>query len=247
MSKAKEKALATIEQMRAMGFIPPKLQPIKTNAAYLKVKGIDVPPIIAEFLSRFENHELKVSEPGTLLWECDMDGAKLRDQGIFFMDLSAMYFDAIPQAGGALINVGLRYDLMFPRRAHLMRAYFEQVGFGLDDFVDPLSGKPLAPDLNTPERVQQRRDDALALFDALMAERPASLVGITPTHAYLKTIEPPAEAKWAEAWAEKIWAYYMKHKSSAQYQPREGAMDWYSRKQCFREARTGYFDLGGFP
>lgn len=247
MDKAKKKYDETMDLMRSMGFLPPKLQPISPDEKYLNVEGIEVPPIIAEFLSRFDSHVLSVLEPGVLLWQCDMDGLKLLKKGIRFMDLEEMYFDAIRQAGGAFINFGRQYDLMFPRRTHLMRTYFDKVGFGIDDFLDPQTGQPLIENINSPERVKQRLDDALAIFDAMMNECPVTLRGITATHAYLKTTTPPADKKWANEWAQKIWDYYVKHKSSAMYKPREDPMDWYSRKQCFKEAEIGLFDLGGFP
>lgn len=227
---------------------PPPLSLRPVNVAFLTVGEQKIPQVLAEFLSQLDEPQLRSNLHGVLLWQTFMDIPAMNGSGRPVDELEGMYLGPVKQAGAAIIDLPAHKRLiMYPRSIALMRELFFEVGFGQDDYINPIDGKPLSKELNTVKRVKERLDQALPLFDQITSEQAMTLTRITTTGAQLETLDGPPPKKWAEEWAQRMWDYYVKYKSEATFAPGFIPGDSLTLKEFRRQARKfGRFMLGGY-
>lgn len=232
--------------LRSFGLIPGfRIQPLKRK--YLSAHGIEVPEIIAEYLSQLDKPEIEQRDDGGLIWRYEIDPLVMKERDVYLPDLFERFHRPIRDIGGDVVDLPgeQQFCLIYPRSILLMRSFFAEAGLGIDCYVPIETGKLRDPSINSPERVKARLDDALALFDEMNASQPVVLTQISQTSARVETLTPP-ERKWADAWAARVWDYYVKHKSEASDERAFDPVHSYSKKECFRQARKfGAFAIGG--
>lgn len=245
----------TVEEMQEMlrGILgdafPPPFSPRPLNEAYLRVNGHQVPKIVAEFLSQFDSPRLRPSgQQDILVWEIVLDIEALNRSGRMVADLERIYLEPVRQAGAAVIDLPAEQRrIMYPISIPLIRDLLVEVGFGIDDYINPIDGEPLAPDLNSADKIKQRLDKALAIFDEMTAERPMTVTRVHRTSIWLNTRDGPPPREWADKWAGRMWDYFLENKSEATFVPGFIPGDSLTKKEFLRLARKfGHFMLGGY-
>lgn len=241
-------------QFRSLGLLTDlKLRPL--NRKYLRVYGVKVPEIIAEYLSQIDSPEVEKRDDGGLAWHYKVDPQVMHHRDVYVPALQERFHMPIRAAGGDVVRM-LEWQqcLIYPRSMPYMRSMFSKVGFGLDDYQalfpprenDPANDPAI---LNAPARVQRRLEDALAIFDEINADQnqPMVLERISRTSACLQSLtHTPPERKWADLWATRVWDYYVRHKAEASDERMFDAVHSFNKKECFRSARKfGSFNIGG--
>lgn len=232
------------ELMRLTGFARPLiLRP--TLRRLRKIKGVEVPKSVAEFVSQFSDHKLVNEDPAGLVWSCPYNPVMMHATNRYIPDLEERCLGAIERDGGAVVKTqGTQYFVVYPANHGTLRNFFIEAGFGQREHFATMDEEPLASLIHRPEQMQRRLDEALAIYDGMAAEHAVVLGSISPTLACVKTMGKPGKA-WTEKWAARVWDYYVTHKSEAACQPGATPLNSFTKRECNRLARTGTFLIGG--
>lgn len=230
----------------SLGMVKP-LRLRSVNPIFLEVNGRAIPPAIAEYLSQFDNVQLVQSNDEYVVWSCSDDLLHMHETHRNPAELQERFLDRIITNGGMVVDLpNEEQRIGYPRNQAYMCSLFAEVHFGFDDYGHPATGLPVVKGVNSPSRVQARREDAIRLFNELAMECPIVVTRIGPTSASVRTIEKPNK-EWAKMWAENLWNYYLKHKSEHLVPEMVDSVHSFTKRECFRLAREhGVFLFGGY-
>ena len=230
--------------LRSLGLVKP-LVLREVDVRHTNHDGIAVPGAVVAFLSQFDCTVSSRLPSGSIVWEFAVDSHAMQQTDIPILALRDEFGDAILEAGAShTIVQNERLVVCYPSDTGYMKNCFCETGFGIDDFLSPVDGKPLWDDINSPERVQARLDDAVAIFDEMTQEQRMVITRISATAATLKAVGQYART-WAQRWAERTWEYALKHSSVTSCPIDMDAIHFLSKKECFRLAKDhGIFQLG---
>ena len=135
----------------------------------------------------------------------------------------------------------------YPSSRTFCRELFEEANFGHDTFAYEGNGLPCDPLANTPERILERREEALKIYDEMASERRVVLTQIHESMAKIRCMDSPPR-EWIIRWGERVWDFYTKYYSE-RAEPDEDfdAVRSFTKPECMRLARKSRtFLLGGY-
>lgn len=229
--------------------IPFEIREIDPTAQWLQEGHEPLPFEIASFLVQAQEVSATVEQYGCRWWEVKFA------PGTQFDKLSAHFRSRILDCGGARISAFYEVDskcstarsrdiIVYPFNWEFGHHLLEKCGFGVDCHVQTQNGLPLEPDLNTPERVIERRRRAINFISELHAEAPIVLSSVYPEAATLRWVKQPSGIV-ARKWADLAWVFYTENfsaaKDSAHYSDNREA---FTRVESRSKAKHGMIQLG---
>lgn len=230
---------------------PFAIRDIDPSACWLREKGELLPDVIASFLAQADEVSDTLVQSGCRYWIVRFD------PGVQVIKLYDHFTPGIRACGGAIISAihdpeksiaseKFRDVLVYPFNWQFGFYLLEKCGFGVDAHVYSQDGLPLEPNLNTPERVNERRRRAIEFITELHAEIPIVLESVYSETAMLSMINPPP-GKVARKWADLAWDFHTENYSAAR-DPVHCSLnsDAFTRVESRRRAKDGRIAIGSW-